>query len=75
LEGPINTAENYGARIRGYIHPPASGAYTFWLASDDYGALYLSTNDNPTNAARIAYVDGWTNSREWTKCLHETIIN
>jgi len=67
LDGPTNAADNYGSRIRGYIHPPASGAYTFWLASDDSGELWLSTSDNPANAARIAYVNGWTNSREWTK--------
>jgi aryl-phospho-beta-D-glucosidase BglC (GH1 family) len=67
LEGPTNTAENYGSRVRGYVHPPISGAYTFWLASDDYGELRLSTNDSPANATRIAYVEGWTNSREWSK--------
>jgi aryl-phospho-beta-D-glucosidase BglC (GH1 family) len=67
LEGPTNTAENYGARIRGYVHPPITGAYTFWLASDDYGELRLSTSDNPGSATRIAYVEGWTNSREWSK--------
>jgi endoglucanase len=67
LEGPINVTENYGSRIRGYIHPPISGSYTFWLASDDNGDLLLSTNDNPANATRIAFVDSWTNSREWSK--------
>ncbi len=67
LEGPTNIAENYGSRIRGYLYPPASGAYTFWLASDDNGELWLSTNDSSANATRIAYVNGWTNSREWTK--------
>jgi endoglucanase len=67
FEGPTNSAENYGARIRGYVHPPISGAYTFWLASDDAGDLLLSTNDNPANATRIAFVDSWTNSREWSK--------
>jgi uncharacterized repeat protein (TIGR02543 family) len=67
LEGPVNNADNYGSRIRGYIHPPISGAYTFWVAGDDYTNLYLSTNDNPANATRIAYVEGWTNSREWGK--------
>jgi len=67
LEGPTNAADNYGARIRGYIHPPISGTYTFWLASDDAGDLLLSTNDNPANATRIAFVDGWTNPREWSK--------
>jgi len=67
LEGPTNAGDNYGSRIRGYIHPSISGAYTFWLASDDYGELRLSTSDNPANATRIAYVEGWTNSREWAK--------
>lgn len=67
LEGPTNTADNYGARIRGYIHPPATGSYTFWIAGDDNTELYLSTGESPSNASRIAYVSGWTNSREWTK--------
>jgi hypothetical protein len=67
LEGPTNAADNYGSRIRGYIHPLISGSYTFWLASDDFGDLLLSTNDNPANATRIAFVDSWTNVHEWTK--------
>ena len=67
LEGPVNWADNYGTRIRGYIYPPASGSYTFWVAGDDNTDLYLSTSDNPANSSRIAYVSGWTNSREWTK--------
>ncbi|MFL5747733.1 MAG: T9SS type A sorting domain-containing protein [Niastella sp.] len=67
LEGPTNWADNYGTRIRGYLYPPASGSYTFWVAGDDNTELYLSTNDNPANTSRIAYVSGWTNSREWTK--------
>jgi len=67
LEGPTNWADNYGTRIHGYIHPTTSGSYTFWVAGDDSTELYLSTNDNPVNATRIAYVNGWTNSREWGK--------
>lgn len=67
LEGPTNWADNYGTRIRGYIHPTASGSYTFWVAGDDNTDLYLSTSANPANASRIAYVNGWTNSREWNK--------
>ncbi len=67
LEGPTNWAENYGTRIRGYIHPAVSGSYTFWVAGDDNTELYLSTTDNPANSVRIAYVNGWTNSREWNK--------
>ncbi|MDR7132011.1 hypothetical protein J2X69_004377 [Algoriphagus sp. 4150] len=67
LEGPTNWADNYGARIRGYIHPAATGSYTFWVAGDDNADLYLSTNDNPDNSSRIAFVDGWTSPGEWNK--------
>jgi hypothetical protein len=67
FETPTNWADNYGSRIRGYIHPPVTGSYTFWIAGDDNTELYLSTNDNPANRQRISYVTGWTNSREWTK--------
>ena len=67
LEGPTNFGDGYGTRIRGYIHPPISGAYTFWLASDDGGDLFLSTGTDPANATRIAFVDSWTNPHEWTK--------
>jgi hypothetical protein len=67
FEGPTNIADNYGARIRGYICPPTSGNYTFWIASDDESDLWLSTDDNPANKVKIAYVPGWTYSREWDK--------
>ena len=67
LEGPTNWADNYGTRIRGYIHPTVSGSYTFWVAGDDNTDLYLSTSDNPANSSRIAYVNGWTSSRQWNK--------
>jgi len=67
FEGPTNAADNYGSRFRGYVHPPISGAYTFWTASDDASDLLLSTNDSPANATRIAFVSEWTDSRQWTK--------
>ncbi|MGD1043219.1 MAG: Ig-like domain-containing protein, partial [Sedimentisphaerales bacterium] len=72
FEGPTNWADNYGTRIRGYLYPPANGNYTFWIASDDNGQLWLSTDDNPSNAVLIAYVNDWTNSREWTKYTTQT---
>ncbi|MEO1518059.1 MAG: GEVED domain-containing protein [Bacteroidota bacterium] len=67
FEGPSNVADNYGSRIRGYICPPQTGDYTFWIASDDNGELWLSTDDDPANKVQIASVPGWTNSREWDK--------
>jgi aryl-phospho-beta-D-glucosidase BglC (GH1 family) len=67
LEGPTNWADNYGTRIRGFVQPPESGNYTFWIAGDDYSELYLSTDEDPANSVLIAQVSGWTNSREWGK--------
>ncbi len=67
LEGPTNDGDAYGARVRGYIHPLVSGNYTFWVAGDDNVDLLLSTDDTASNTSRIAYVEGWTNSREWGK--------
>ncbi len=67
LEGPTNWADTYGARIRGYVIPSTTGAYTFYVAGDDYVDLHLSSNDNPANKTRIAFVAGWTTSRLWTK--------
>jgi hypothetical protein len=64
---PAEIGDNYGVRIRGYIHPGTSGTYTFWTASDDASSVLLSTDDNPENATRICYVSGWTNATEWTK--------
>jgi len=59
--------ENYGSRTHGYLHPNTSGEYTFWIASDDNGELWLSTDDNPANAVMIANVPGWTGWQEWDK--------
>ena len=67
FEEPSNLADNFGSRMTGYLCPPASGNYTFWIASDDNSELWLSTNDSPVNKRKIAYVIGYTNSREWTK--------
>jgi len=67
LEGPVNWADNYGTRIRGYLNPIANGNYTFWIASDANSELWLSTDSNSANAVLIAYVSGFTGSREWNK--------
>jgi len=67
LEGPTNWADNYGTRIHGYLHPPADGNYTFWIASDASSELWLSTDADPCHISKIAYVPGDTNSREWAK--------
>lgn len=57
----------YGQRVYGYLAPTVSGSYNFWLAADDDAELWLSTNENPANKVRIAYVAGWTNIFQYDK--------
>ena len=67
FEIPVNAFDEYGVRVRGYFCAPQTGNYTFWISSDDKGELWLSSDDNPANKQRIAYVPGWTSSRLWDK--------
>ena len=67
FESGRNVADNYGARIRGYVCPPQSGSYVFRLSGDDDCELWLSADDNPANKVRIAHINGFTNYREWNK--------
>lgn len=60
-------AEQFGQFIRGWVIPPVSGNYTFWLASDDSSELWISTDHTPGNKSLAASVSGWTGFREWTK--------
>ncbi|HLP78500.1 MAG TPA: cadherin domain-containing protein, partial [Candidatus Paceibacterota bacterium] len=67
FEGDTDRDDNFGAVLRGYLIPPATGSYTFWIASDDESQLYFSTSTNPATISLVASVNGWTSPREWTK--------
>jgi hypothetical protein len=67
FEAPVDVLDDYGQRLHGYLVPPVTGDYTFWIASDDGGELWLSTDDSPARARLIASVATWTASREWGK--------
>ena len=70
FEAERDRGDNYGAVMRGYLIPPADGNYTFWVASDDNGELWLSTSTNNAGIKRIAYISGdgsWAGPREWTE--------
>jgi hypothetical protein len=49
--------ENFGARIRAYFIPPATGYHTFSIAFENAGSLLLSNNADPANAIEIASAD------------------
>ena len=64
---PVNFSNYYGARSRGYICPPQTGQYIFYVGGDDMGELWLSTDANPDNKQRIAYFDEWASPGDYTK--------
>jgi glucose/arabinose dehydrogenase len=68
FESPSNIGDNYAQRMRGYLCVPTTGNYTFWIASDNDGELWLSTDDNPANKQRIAFIqDNFAYARQWDK--------
>jgi len=69
FEAPINWGEYHLTRMRGYLHPPISGQYTFWISSDNSSELWLSTDAERSRMRKIASVARyeWTLVREWTK--------
>lgn len=64
-EIPPHQRDFYGARLSGYFTPDQSGIYDFYMASDDQGEFYLSTDANPANAALIAREPEWNPSRDF----------
>jgi hypothetical protein len=67
FSSPGNVGDNYGARIYGYLCPPETGAYTFWVAGDDNVELNLSTTADPADLRRIAFHTDYTAPEEWEK--------
>lgn len=69
FEAPVNWGDYHLNRLAGYLRPPQSGEYTFWIASDDSSELWLSVDENPTRVRKIALVaeGSWTNPHDWER--------
>ncbi len=65
FEAPLDYADNFGAELSGWLVPKTSGSYAFWIASDDASELWISTNLDPANAQRIAWINSWGPSRNF----------
>jgi hypothetical protein len=66
---PRDWADEYGTRMRGWVHVPVTGKYIFWIAADDTGELWLSSDDTADKAKlqKIALVPSYTSPDEWGK--------
>lgn len=54
LSTPSAYGDNYGAKVSGFLIPPTTGDYRFFLYSDDASELWLSPDDKEANATLIA---------------------
>lgn len=69
FDAPASWSEFHLTRMRGWIRPPVTGEYRFWIASDNSSELWLSTNASPTHIRRLASVPrfGWVEPRQWNR--------
>jgi PAS domain S-box-containing protein len=73
FEAPMNVDDLYFARVRGFLHPPRTGEYTFWIASDNGSELWLSTDEDPKHARKIATInaDAYTSFHGWDMATNQ----
>jgi uncharacterized protein (DUF1800 family) len=63
LQAPSDAADDFGARIRGYITAPTTGNYYFWLNASDSAEFWLSNDDDTINAFKRATVSGGVSAK------------
>ncbi len=66
FHGPINIRNDYFGQVSGWFVPATTGSYVFFVATDDQGALYLSTDASPANKKLIASEPTWGGANSWT---------
>lgn len=64
---PVNRADAFGARMRGYVTAPSTGSYTFYISGDDSCQLFLSPSASQFAKQKIAGLSGWSSAQQWTK--------
>ncbi|NNM29841.1 MAG: hypothetical protein HKO57_09975, partial [Akkermansiaceae bacterium] len=65
-ESPSSYGDNYGQRWSGWITPPETGNYRFYLATDDGSQLWLSTTAMRADRVLRAEKFGWTTERNYS---------
>ncbi len=50
----------YGSRISGWLVAPVTGTYTFWIAADNSGEFWLSTDDDAAKKVKICFLTSYS---------------
>lgn len=65
FEVPMKMATNFAARYQGFLIPPLTGAYKFWIANESVSELWLSTDATPAKKIKIGEVTRSTPYVKW----------
>ncbi len=66
LQGPANVADGFGSRIRGCVHAPMTGNYTFWISGDESAELWISSTADPADKLLRAFLTAPSAVNQWT---------
>jgi hypothetical protein len=58
--------ENYGSRMKGWLRPPVTGIFNFYIAADDNGEFWLSTDSDAAHKVRACYTPGSVGKKIFT---------
>ncbi|OEY67741.1 PA14 domain-containing protein [Marinobacter sp. X15-166B] len=72
LETRDTQLDHYGALARGFIQPPATGRYRFYVSGDDQVELWLSPSAQPADVTLIATAPGFTEPYQYDKYSSQT---
>lgn len=67
LEAPNNVGDSFGGRLRGYLYPPETGEYTFWVWGDDRAEFWLGPADGPDGRRLLCATPYGTGARQWDR--------
>ena len=67
FEAPVDRGDHFGARLRGYVNPPVTGDYRFWISGDNRAELWLGGSADKFDKSRIASVPDAVDLYEWEK--------
>jgi hypothetical protein len=65
FEAPVSVATNFEARYQGFLIPPITGTYKFWIANESVSELWLSADATPSKKTKIAEVTRSTPYSKW----------
>ena len=65
FQSPSDVGSNYGQRMLGYLVPPATGEYQFWIAADDSAELSIGDDHQLSSLKVIATVPSWVSPEQW----------